>query len=414
MTQKDPPTNAWSLLKHNNSFRLLWIARLISVIGSALGATSLLLYAAESTGSALSVALLMVVSDFAPTLFSPFAGTISDRLDRKQVMFLCELCRGIIVCLIAFFNLPSPLFLVLVGLSSTIGQVFGAASRSAIPALVSNDELESANAALGLGTNGLDLIGPVIAAILLPFFNIKGLLWIDAATYFVAVLLLWGLPKLAGNQENATREKSSFLRDAREGLSYVWDNRAIRIITIGFFVVVFFNAVDDVALVFLAKNSLQSNNSEASLLYAGAGAGLLIGYALLSRFGNRFSSILLLVVGYVVSSSGNLLTGFAWAIPIAFSMQLLRGVGLSLTDIANNTLIQRAVPPQLLGRVFGNVYGAIGVAAGLSYLLGGLLLNFTEPRLVFIVAGGGGLVSALFVAFLLPKALRQLQAESSG
>jgi len=408
LAQKPPQTNAWKLLQRNRSFQLLWLARFISVIGSALGATSLLLYAAESTGSALSVALLMVVSDFAPTLFSPFAGTISDRLDRKRVMFLCELCRGIIVSLIALFNLPSPLFLLLVGLNSSIGQVFGAASRSAIPALVNDAELESANAALGLGTNGLDLIGPVIAAFLLPFFNLKGLLLIDAATYFMAVLLLLGLPKLPGIAENNTAAKSSFLQDAKEGLSYVWDNKAIRIITIGFFVVVFFNAVDDVALVFLAKNSLHSSDSEASLLYAGAGAGLLIGYALLSRFGNHFSSILLLVVGYVVSSSGNLLTGLSWAIPIVFSMQLLRGIGLSLTDLANNTLIQRAVPSHLLGRVFGNVYGAIGVAAGLSYLLGGLLLNFTEPRLVFIVAGGGGLISALFVAFLLPKALREI------
>jgi hypothetical protein len=59
------------------------------------------------------------------------------------------------------------------------------------------------------------------------------------------------------------------------------------------------------------------------------------------------------------------------------------------------------------------VYGAIGLAAGLSYFLGGLLLNFTEPRLVFIVAGGGGLISALFVALLLPKALRGLNAKSS-
>jgi MFS family permease len=351
------------------------------------------------------------VSDYAPTLFSPIVGTISDRLDRKLVMLGCEFGRGIIVTLIVVFDLPNLFFLALVGISSVIGQLFGAASRSAIPALVEDDDLESANAALGLGTNGLDLIGPVLAAFLLPFFNIRGLLLIDAATYFVAVGLLLGLPRLAGAAETEETPKTSFWRDTKEGLTYLWQNRPIRLLTIGFFAVVLFNAVDDVALVFLAKDSLHATDSEASLLYAGAGAGLLVGFALLSRFGSRFSSVTMLLIGYAVSSTGNGLTGLAWAIPVAFGLQAIRGLGLSLMDLANNTLIQRLVPAHLLGRVFGNVYGAVGLAAGLSYVLGGFLLTFTNPRFVLIVAGAGGLTVTLLIALMLPEAMRQAHTE---
>jgi hypothetical protein len=49
-------------------------------------------------------------------------------------------------------------------------------------------------------------------------------------------------------------------------------------------------------------------------------------------------------------------------------------------DVAANAIVQRAVSPDLLGRVFGTLYGAIGVAAALSSILGGLLLDAISPR----------------------------------
>ena len=89
----------------------------------------------------------------------------------------------------------------------------------------------------------------------------------------------------------------------------------------------------------------------------------------------------LLLVGFAVSSVGNLLTGLAWAVAVAFALQAVRGLGLAAMDVASNTLLQRLVPDRMLGRVFGNLYGVIGVAAGLSYVGGGLLLDATSaPR----------------------------------
>jgi hypothetical protein len=51
---------------------------------------------------------------------------------------------------------------------------------------------------------------------------------------------------------------------------------------------------------------------------------------------------------------------------------------LNPIDVGTNTLVQRSVPPGMQGRVFANLYGAIGLAAGLSYALGGVLLD--APR----------------------------------
>ncbi len=63
---------------------------------------------------------------------------------------------------------------------------------------------------------------------------------------------------------------------------------------------------------------------------------------------------------------GYLLSGLAWAVAAAITLRAVRGLGLAAMDVASSTLLQRTVPPGMLGRVFGNLYGAIGVAATTS------------------------------------------------
>jgi MFS family permease len=143
------------------------------------------------------------------------------------------------------------------------------------------------------------------------------------------------------------------------------------------------------------------------LLPAGVGVGLLAGYALLARTRARVPMVALPLVGFAISSAGNLLTGLAGAVAAAFLVQAVRGLGIAGMDVAANTVLQRIVPPALLGRVFGSLYGAIGVAAALAYLLGGLLLDRTTPRITFIVAGAGGLLATPATAAALRHAIRE-------
>jgi MFS family permease len=123
--------------------------------------------------------------------------------------------------------------------------------------------------------------------------------------------------------------------------------------------------------------------------------------------------VMLLLAGLGVSSAGNLLSGLAWAVAAAFTMQTIRGIGIAGMDVATNTLFQRLVPPAMLGRVFGNLYGTIGVAAALSYVFGGLLLDLTSPRVTFIVAGAGGLLATLATALALLRTMEDTPSRTS-
>jgi MFS family permease len=382
--------------------RALWLARLLSALGNSLGTVALLLLTATTTGNGFAVAALLIVSDFAPNSISPLTGALSDRLDRRQVLIICEWLAGLGIAAIALAPPLLPIILLLVGVRSTASQLAVTTARGAVPALVAPQDLEHANAALGVGTNAMGGGGPLLAAALLPFVSFTGLLLIAAGIAVLAGLVVLRLPSLPGTRKH---QAPSLLREARAGMAIIWRHTALRVLALGFVAVVVFTAVDDVALVFLARDTLRVSASATSVLYAGVDVGLLLGYALLTRWAKALPLAALLILGYLCSSAGNVATGLAWVLAVAFVTQVGRGLGLSLTELANTTLLQRLVPPDLLGRVFANIYGAVGLAASLSYVLGGALLQATNPRITFVIAGAGGILAACVLALALPRAL---------
>ena len=435
------PAGAGSLrlLGANRPFRLLWSARAVSFLGDSLGLVALMLHVAETTGQALAVAALLLAGDFAPALLGPLTGTVADRIDRRRVMVGCELVQGALVVAIALWlpSLPLPLLLVLVGLRAVAGQVFQPASRAAVPAVVGERDLERANAAVGVATNGGEALGPLAAAVALPVLGVRGVLLVDAASFLVSAALLGCLPALTGPTRGP---RTSFLADAAGGLRYLRGQAVVRAVALGYFAVVACTGIDDVALVFLATSTFGAGEAAVGLLLAAVGIGLLAGYALLARTAGRRAisqgtppidrgttpavprtspihrgttpaaaprtppATGLLLAGFAVSSAGNLLTGLAWAVAAAFAVQALRGLGIAAMDVAATTLVQRTVPAELQGRVFGSLYGGIGVAAALAYLLGGLLLDRTTPRVAFVAAGAAGLLATGATALALRRA----------
>lgn len=370
----------------------------------------LLLAVTHSSTKVLAVTLLMLTGDLAPALLAPLTGVITDRMDLRRLMILLEVGQAAATAAIALWLPALPVLLALFLVRSVLGQVFQPATRAAVPALVGELDLTSANVALGFGENGLTLAGPLLAAALLVVTGIRGLLFIDAASFCASAFLLLWLPPIT-TRATGLEQEGSFLLHAAEGITFLWRTAAMRLIFLSFFVIVFFNAVDDVALVFFGKQSLHLGNAGVSVLYAGSAAGLIAGYAAVNRWGKRVAAPALLVIGYAVSSLGNLFTGVSWAIAATLAFQAIRGLGLAAQDAAAATMIQRAVPRRLQGRAFSNFYGAIGLAAGLSYVLGGVLLHAAGPRVTFAVAGLGGVLTAIVTSIRLHARRRPGQPE---
>jgi MFS family permease len=408
------PTRAgFVLLRTRPEFRRLWLARVVSFLGDAAGLVALIIFTAEDVGTGAAVGLLLLAGDVTPTLVSPVLGAVADRFGHRGVMVACELAQAAVVMTIAWLTPPLAALLALVAVQAVFAWVFGAASRTAVSGLVDDSELEAANALVGLGTHGLEALGPLLAGGLLLFLDARWVLALDGVTFLVSAALLAGV-SIRAPRRPTTDERPSLLGDARAGVRLLFHHTLLRPMLLGFVAVVAFIGVDDVALVFLAEDAFGASDAVAAVLYAGVGVGLVICFVTLLLTDRSRGTAAMVVAGLFVASAGNVLTGVAPAIGVAFLTQVIRGVGNGLVDVGTTTTIQRSVPVEMQGRVFANFFGSVGLAVGVSYLVGGPLVDALSARAVLVLGGAGGVVATLAAAVALRDARRRLEGEPDG
>jgi MFS family permease len=407
----------YSLIRANAAFRSLWTARAVSFLGGSVSSVALILYVAGEAGTGAAVALLMLVGEALPSLLAPVAGALADRMEPRRLMVVCEVGQGVVLALVAVLLPGLPVLLALVAVKSLFAVVFDPAGRSVLPRLVADRDLERANAALGVGTYGLDVAGPLAAAALLPALGVRGVLWLDVATFGASAVLLGRLPRLPRPERPATEAAAGIWADIGTGLRYLFRHRVVRMLALCFWVVVLCTGLDDVVLVFLARDRLHAGDSGVSLLYAGVGLGLLVGLAYAARrrpavadpAGGRASrrravaGALAVVAGLGVSAAGNLLTGLAWALWAALAFQAVRGLGIAAVEVGLPAVVARSVPEHLRGRMFALVYGGVSLAAALSYVAGGAALGVMSPGAVLVVAGALGTLTCAVVGWALHR-----------
>ena len=392
------------LLRRSPGFAGLLAAQAISPLGDAMATTALILHVQRTTGTATAVGLLLFAQAI-PPLAAPLAGVVADRFSPGRLLAVGWLVQAVLAGFLALLLPPLGALLVVVFALALVDTPLSAAVGRCIPAVVADDDLVEANALRGavweLGT----VLGPPLAGLLFAVSGTRLVLGLDALTFLVVIPLALRLPALAPDTE--VRVRPSFVREARDGLAFVRRTPYVLAVAVGFWVVVFFSAPDDLILPFLATVTFGAGPVAVGVLLAAASAGLLAGLPLVRPAGRRLGVTGAIVTGFAVMATGNLLTAAAPWLVAAFAAQVLRGFAIPLADSHVTTYLQRTTPPQLLGRVLANVYGGVGVAAAAGYLFGGPVLDATSPRTAFVIVGCGGLAGAAVTAVLLRKARRQ-------
>jgi MFS family permease len=228
---------------------------------------------------------------------------------------------------------------------------------------------------------------------------------------YVSPLLLHLPALLSSKSEAGERGWRAFFQETGEGLLYLSRHKVARAVGISLFLTVAIVAVDNVALVFLAENSLHSGALGYGLLSSVSGVGMVLAPLLLLSWKNKRASTLLLLLGILLDGLGTLLTGLAPALLLAALAQLLAGCGNSFENGGDNALIQETVPRKMLGRVFGTVGSSTYIASGIAYLVGGPLLTVLSARAIFGVAGAGVLLVCLLGWVLLPGSLDEYRIQ---
>jgi MFS family permease len=393
-------------LRGSAPFRRLWIARTISHLGDGVAVVALVLMVQADRGTGTAVGALLLASSL-PRFLGPVAGAVVDRVEQRTLMVLCDLGNAATFATIALVQPPFAVLLVLVAASATLDTFFAPAGRSAVPALVHEDDLLRANAWMGTSLNIQVALGAVLGGALVAAFGVRGALALDALSFAVSALLLIGLPSLRAVRPQG--DPAGFLSGGREGLAYVWRTPVIRTYVLVLFLGLAFAAVDNVALVFLVRETLGGGPLAFGLVSAAYGLGMLGGSLGLSLRRTATAAGTILVLAWLASGLGALGTGIAPTVAAAALAQAFGGLGNGLQNLAADTLIQTAVPREMLGRVFGVASTAAYGGATLAYAAGGPLLDLTSPRMVFLIAGSG----VLAVTAALWLALRR-QAAAGG
>jgi MFS family permease len=393
-----------SIVRRNASFRWFWSARAVSYTGDGIALIALLLYAQETEATGISVGLV-VLAGTAPRLLGPFAGTVADRVDQRLLMVACDLGQAAVYALIALTLPPFATLLGLVALAAVLATLFRPAGQSALPGFVDRDDLLEANAWLGTAFNLQVSLAPLLGGLLVSAIGARGALAVNAATFLLSAACLLRLPSLASDQD-APDGAQGFMSATREGLAYTLRHPYARAIVTALFVSVSFAGLDNVALVFLARDTLGTGSVGFGVLVSAFGVGMLLVALVLAARLFSVAPMALFLLGLVLSGVGTLLTGLAPVLGLAVVAQAIAGAGNQADLIGGDTLLQTTVPRPLLGRVFGLV--GSGAVAGISVaaLAGGFLLGVVSPRVVFVIAGVGVLL-ALPLALVLAAGTRR-------
>ncbi len=209
-------------------FLILWLAEVASTVGSALTSFALGIWIYERTGSVSLFSLNLLAYAVAGLIVMPFAGVIADRWNRKWVIVLSDTGVGftslIVFVLAASDRLAIGHVYVLTAAGAALSTLQWPASKALIPQLVPKQHLGRAAALTQAGDGLAELVGPLAAGSLyvMDGVGLKGILFIDFATYVIAtlILLLMPIPRHARTQPDDP-QPNSLLRDLRDGWKYI-------------------------------------------------------------------------------------------------------------------------------------------------------------------------------------------------
>jgi MFS family permease len=383
----------------NSDFWKYWTGQTISNLGSSVTLFALPLLVYKLTGSALNLGISAAANFLPYLLFGLVLGAWTDRVDRKRMMIFVDVGRAAVVASIPLLSVLGFLpvwWIYLVGfVQSTLTICFEAGQFAAIPSLVNQDDLVTANGRIQASYSGAQIMGPLLAGALVAVVPLTSLMLIDAFSFIVSSFSLLLVRRSFNVKRGEPREKTSIRRDVVEGLRYVLGHPVLRNISMMMAMVNFVGATTMAQLVLFAKVRLAASDPQVSLLFSASSLGVVITGLLAGTLRKRwsFSKVAL----GALMTEGLLEVVFSqmhWYWLALAIWTLIGGLGI-LFNINTSSLRQAIVPNHLLGRVISIASVLAWSAIPLGSLLGGFAISATgNVSLVYAVIG--------VLVFLLP------------
>jgi MFS family permease len=384
-----------SLLK-NSRFLRLWIGQGTSFVGDAVSMVALVVLVVEITGSASAVGGALVAR-LLPTIASPFAGVLADRVDRRVVLVASDLARTVLVLGLVFARDLATIYVLvfLMGLARTI---FNPTIRAAFPSVVGGGDLTRANALISGTFSVSETAGPALGGLLVATVGVDAAFVLDALTYLVSAFML-ALTPLARPQRD--EDGAGFGKDLKAGFTYLAGARVPLAIVLGAFLIVLTINITIPAEFFLATETFDAGNAGYGILVGLYGGGMVLGSALMVALGDRVRLLPLYFIGVFVAALALVGVGLSPAFVFALSALVVVGFTNGTENVITETILQKQVPDALLGRVFSVRFLGFSIGEVFAYGIGGVIVDASGARFAYLLAGATTAAAGLAILVFL-------------
>src|SRR5438093_5667095 len=187
------------LLFLHRGLSLIFIANLVSMVGTGMNTAAVTWFILQATHSEMSLSTLVVLQTVPALLMLPFTGVIIDREDRRHLIMLLDALRGAMifaVALLAFRNQVLIWHLYALGALVAAGfWMFWPTITALIQELTPESEFVSANTMLLAGVQGGWMIAGALVGFMYEHIHLSGVLAIDVTTYAVSLLCYFAVRK---------------------------------------------------------------------------------------------------------------------------------------------------------------------------------------------------------------------------
>ncbi|CEO33109.1 MFS transporter [Paraclostridium sordellii] len=218
-TLKNLETKLW-----NKNFFLLWQGQMVSVLGDVFYLMALNFWMLEITGSTALMGMLSAVTMLPKIILGPFAGVFVDRWDRKKLIVLTDLIRGVIVTFVGIAGVMGFIqvwMVFIVGIISGIcAAFFNPAINSSRPDIVPEDKLLKANSVISLAQSGMDMIGNAVGGVLYVLIGAPYMFLLNGISYLFSAFteIFITIPKVKREEIEIT-----FIEDFKLGIKFLND-----------------------------------------------------------------------------------------------------------------------------------------------------------------------------------------------
>lgn len=387
------------------TFLLIWFGQVVSLLGSSLTEFALGVWVYQSTGSISQFALIQVFNYLPRLIFSPFAGPLVDRWNRRWALILSDSVTGIAALIVMALVMSDKLEVWHIYLGVTVSSVFNSfqwpAYMAAISQLVPKQHLTRANGMSQVSKATAKILGPTLAGLLVVTIGIESILLIDFATFIFALgtLTIARFPDLEdihseegelALSDRATAKVERLWQEMTFGWNYIAQRSGLLKLTL--FLGVTYLSEGILQVVFWPLILSLGSSKDLGIILSVGGCGMLFGSVAVSAWAGPkrrvygifafvvFQGVCLCVAGLQYSIIG--------AGIVAFSYLFARPFVLSF----NHTIWHSKVPMKLQGRVFALQRAIECGLLILTYLSAGPLVDlFFEP----MMAEGGLLANTI-------------------